>query len=64
MSNKNGNGVPFAGEGASEEQLWNTLEQLPKETPSQQLRQGFYRKLDRLSTPKTPAANRFLPETS
>jgi hypothetical protein len=46
MSDKRKGGVPFESDDASEQQLWNELESLPQEAPSQRLRRRFYDELE------------------
>jgi hypothetical protein len=46
MSDKRKSGVPFESDDAAEQQLWNELEGLPQEAPSQRLRRRFYDELE------------------
>jgi hypothetical protein len=46
MSEQRKSGVPFESDDAGEQQLWNELEQLPQEAPSQRLRRRFYDELE------------------
>ena len=49
MSNKETKELPFDGETAEESQLWKALGDIPGEEPSPQLRQNFYRNLEKAS---------------
>lgn len=51
MSDKKTPELPFEGETAPEQQLWDALGKLPDEEPSPRLRQEFYRKLEQASRP-------------
>jgi hypothetical protein len=55
MSDKKQSDLPFDGENAPENALWSALGELPDEEPSPQLRQGFYRELERASRPRLAA---------
>ena len=48
MSDKRKSGVPFESDDAAEQRLWNELEGLPQETPSQRLRRRFYDELEQV----------------
>ena len=49
MSNDEKMELPFDGETAEESQLWKALGDIPGEEPSPQLRQNFYRNLEKAS---------------
>jgi len=49
MSNEKTRELPFDGETAEESQLWKALGDIPGEEPSPQLRQNFYRNLEKAS---------------
>ena len=49
MSNEETKELPFDGETAEESQLWKALGDIPGEEPSPQLRQNFYRNLEKAS---------------
>jgi hypothetical protein len=49
MSNEETRELPFDGETAEESQLWKSLGDIPGEEPSPQLRQNFYRNLEKAS---------------
>jgi hypothetical protein len=51
MNDKKSSGLPFEGDNAAEEALWNALGELPDEEPSPQVRQRFYRELQKASRP-------------
>jgi len=51
MSNEKTTNLPFDGETPEESQLWNALGDFPDEEPSPQLRQDFYRNLEKASRP-------------
>lgn len=51
MSNKKFSKLPFDGNDESEDALWNALGELPDADPSPQLRQNFYRELEKASRP-------------
>ncbi len=50
MSDKNNTGVPFTAADASEQQLWDALEDYPQASPSAHLRRSFFQELDRTSS--------------
>ena len=49
MSNDEKMELPFDGETAEESQLWKALGDIPGDEPSPQLRQNFYRNLEKAS---------------
>lgn len=49
MSERHSSDLPFDSEDPSEKALWAALRDLPEETPSADLRRGFYRDLDAAS---------------
>jgi len=51
MSENKNSRFPFEGENTSEDALWNALGDLADAEPSPQLRQNFYRELERASRP-------------
>jgi hypothetical protein len=51
MSDKKSGKLPFEGDNAAEDALWNGLGELPDEEPSPRLRQNFYRELEKASRP-------------
>ena len=51
MSDKKSSKLPFDGDNAEELALWNALGEITNEDPSPQLRQGFYRELEKASRP-------------
>jgi hypothetical protein len=52
MSENKTSRFPFEGENKSEDALWNALGELSDAEPSPQLRQNFYRELQRASRPR------------
>jgi HEAT repeat protein len=52
MSDKKNSRFPFEGDNKSEDALWDTLGELADAEPSPQLRQNFYRELEKASRPR------------
>ncbi len=51
MSDRNRSGLPFDAENAAESRLWDALGGIRDEEPSPQLRQAFYRRLEKAGRP-------------
>ena len=51
MSDKHTDNLPFEGNNAAEDKMWQSLAELAQEEPSASLRQGFYSKLERATRP-------------
>ncbi|MCH9695109.1 MAG: hypothetical protein K0U72_11430 [Gammaproteobacteria bacterium] len=50
MSDRNQNNLPFESDDRAEQKLWSNLRELPEESPSADLRRGFYKALDDASS--------------
>jgi hypothetical protein len=50
MSERKASGLPFDSKDPAEKAIWSALSDLPEESPSTNLRRGFYRKLDNASS--------------
>jgi hypothetical protein len=55
MPDRKRNDLPFDSGNKAEQELWNALEELPREEPMPQMRRDFYRQLEEASV-ETPAA--------
>jgi hypothetical protein len=52
MSDKKNSSLPYEGDNESEDALWSALSEIADAEPSPQLRQNFYRKLEKASRPR------------